>query len=78
MLAEYADYPTAMQARLKSPSQEDARWRRFGDAYEHTLALLQLDTVLLHEIWPSTSGGEISYRSMWRSQIRQWRRAENL
>ena len=78
MLAVYADYPTAMQARLKSPSQEDARWRRFGDAYVHTLALLQLDTMLMHEIWLSTSGGETSYRSMWRTKIKQWSRAATL
>ena len=78
MLAVYADYPSAMQARLKSPSQEDARWRRFGNAYVHALALLQLDTVLMHEIWPSTSGGETSYRSMWRTKIKQWSRAAAL
>ena len=44
LLSEYADYPAAMQARLSSPQQEDARWLRFGDAYVHVLALLQLDT----------------------------------
>ena len=67
-----------MQSRLTSPRQEDEKWRRFGDAYVHTLALLQLDTELLHEIWPSTSGGEPSYRSMWRTKIRQWSRAAKL
>ena len=78
MLAVYADYPTAMQARLKSPGQEDARWRRFGNAYVHALALLQLDTMLMHDIWPSTSGGEASYRSMWRTKIKQWSKAAAL
>ena len=78
LLSEYADYPAAMQARLSSPRQEDVRWRRYGDAYVHVLALLQLDTALLHEVWPNTCGGETSYRSMYRTQIKQWRRAAKL
>ena len=78
LLAECADYSTAMQSRLTSPSQEDEKWRRFGIAYVHILALLQLDTELLHELCPSTSGGETSYRSMWRTKIKQWSRAAKL
>ena len=36
------------------------------------LALLQLDSKELHDIWTCTSGGEASFRSMWRHKIRKW------
>ena len=81
MLELHADYSAAMQARLKSPPQEDEKWKRFGNAYVHVLALLQLDTALLHEVckvWPSTCGGETHFRSMWRTQIEKWLRLAKL
>ena len=78
MLEVYADYSAAMKARLNSPHQEDGKWRRFGNAYMQVLALLQLDTALTHELLPSTSGGETHFRSMWRTQIKQWSRSAKL
>ena len=78
MLEVYGNYSNAMKARLNSPHQEDGKWRRFGNAYVQVLALLQLDTTLVHELWPSTCGGETHFRSMWRTQIKQWLRSAKL
>ena len=78
MLEVYDDYNAAMKARLSSPHQEDGKWKRFGNAYVQILALLQLDTALTHELWPSTYEGETHFRSMWRHQVKKWARSAKL
>ena len=72
MLGEYTGYTSAMVARLQGISRDAAEWRDFGDTYMRVLALLQLDTTELHGIWPCTSGGEASFRSVWRYKIKKW------
>ena len=77
MLGEYPDYTSAMVDRLQYISRDATEWRSVGDRYMQMLALLQLDSKELHEIWPCTSGGEASFRSMWRHKIKKWSSAHH-
>ena len=72
MLGECPDYTSAMVDKLQGISRDATEWRSFGDRYTQMLALLQLDSKELHNIWPGTGGGEASFRSMWRHKIKKW------